>query len=350
MMLPFSFILSLLALVAATGTAAARAPALARITVLSGTGVGDNPLVVEMTAPGTPATTGTGTLPRGSTASATALSFVLELTREAFPAKSHAQDADGKPTPVSLDHHLFYAGHVVGRLESSSVRLRGVVHETKAALGAGSGGAPLLPAALFGTIHQGADVWVVEVVDGDDHDESTPPAMAIRHANDYDFAEADFGKCQHDPDDEGHTHADHAAANTSSPPPPSSRGRRAGPAAGHTQCNIFLDADQTYFDQWKGTCPRAWDSSKCSAKQVERVTIKMVDVLHQSDNIWSGDRVLKRIMKLVVAGTNVQVRRSGGGLPDMRVHGRQGSPKDQGDASALLNSYGYWWVAAWLNC
>ena len=299
------------------GVGDASAGPAARITILSGTGVGGDPLRVRMAmAPGK-GVAGAGALP----------SFELELTREAFAAPSHAQGADGKHTPVSLADHLFYAGHVVGSPGSSSVRMRGV----KAP--AARSGAPPLPAALFGTIHQGADVWVVEPVDGDDHDESTPPAMLMRHKDDIELVDANFGTCDHsadghsddDDDDEHHPHGANAS---------SARARRAGPAAGHTQCNIFLDADKTYFDQWKGTCPSGWSSTKCTNKQIERVTIKMVDVLHLSDNIWSSDGVLKRFIKLVVAGTNVQTARSGDGLPDMRVHGT--------DSSGLLSSYGKW--------
>ena len=47
----------------------------------------------------------------------------------------------------------------------------------------------------------------------------------------------------------------------------------------HTQCSVFLDADQTFFDAWKGTCAPQLSAQDCLTLQLQTVTIKMIDVL-----------------------------------------------------------------------
>ena len=60
-----------------------------------------------------------------------------------------------------------------------------------------------------------------------------------------------------------------------------SQARRAAPASSnHIGCGVFLDADKSYFDQWKGACTSGWSATECTRRQVERVTIRMIDSLY----------------------------------------------------------------------
>ena len=188
-----------------------------------------------------------------------------------------------------------------------------------------------MPSALFGVIHHGADSWVLEEADvtfgvvqgaGAPGTEPLHGATTIRHTDDIDMIEVDFGSCQHThgEDSEGEGEGEYGAGGNGTAPHgrEGGRARRAGAGKGKTQCSVFLDADKTFFDQWKGACSPTWSSPKCTRKQVERVTVKMVDVLHQTDEIYRKDPVVGKLVTLVVAGTHVQTARASGGLPDMR--------------------------------
>ena len=41
---------------------------------------------------------------------------------------------------------------------------------------------------------------------------------------------------------------------------------------GHTQCNIFLDSDVTFFNQHKGGCALDWSEAVCLARYGNMMT------------------------------------------------------------------------------
>ena len=91
-----------------------------------------------------------------------------------------------------------------------------------------------------------------------------------------------------------------------------------GPAASsaHTECRVFLDGDPLYYDRWKGECLSSWSATACETVRVARVTVKMIETLHQIDELYRRDSNLGGTVTLAVAGTHVFTS-SSSGIPDM---------------------------------
>jgi hypothetical protein len=71
----------------------------------------------------------------------------------------------------------------------------------------------------------------------------------------------------------------------------------------NTQCPVFLDADARYFKQWGGPCLPTDTSSQCLHRQMQRVTVNMIDILHRADVIYNAN--FKSAIRLGLAGTAV---------------------------------------------
>jgi hypothetical protein len=63
--------------------------------------------------------------------------------------------------------------------------------------------------------------------------------------------------------------------------------RRSGPASGSYLCTVFLDADASFTTQWSGPCLPTDSGAACTQRQAERVTAKMVSILHEADLIYA---------------------------------------------------------------
>ena len=131
--------------------------------------------------------------------------------------------------------------------------------------------------------------------------------------------------------DHGHHHADcahqYVHEDTVGHPARSKR-RRAGnngPKSGrHTECRIFADADAYFYNQWKGECLSSWSEAECTARQLARVTVRMIDTLHKIDGLYRRDSSVSAKVTLAVAGTHIFTAAGGGtssdsgGFPDMK--------------------------------
>lgn len=130
-----------------------------------------------------------------------------------------------------------------------------------------------------------------------------------------------------EPHDDGHNHDhDHGIVGDLN------RDRRGGPASSsHTECNVFLDADSYYYNRWKGECLPGWSAVACETQQVARVTVRMIETLHQIDELYRRDTKLGGKVTLAVAGTHVFTSSSSG------VANMNGKSSD-----AVLKSYKEW--------
>ena len=57
-------------------------------------------------------------------------------------------------------------------------------------------------------------------------------------------------------------------------------------AAANTQCPMFLDADMRFYTQWAGPCLNNDTISGCATRQLQRVMVTMVDIVHRADGIY----------------------------------------------------------------
>ena len=80
--------------------------------------------------------------------------------------------------------------------------------------------------------------------------------------------------------------------------------RGAQPSAANTQCGVFLDADERFYAQWAGPCLPADTAAACSARQLQRVLVSMIDILHRADGIY--DMNFHGAVRLGLAGAAVQ--------------------------------------------
>ena len=58
--------------------------------------------------------------------------------------------------------------------------------------------------------------------------------------------------------------------------------------------------------------------AQCLARQIERVTIRVLDTLHQTDELYRRDAQIGRKLRLAAAGVHVQTTAGGSNLPNMK--------------------------------
>ena len=202
----------------------------------------------------------------------------LELVRVHLGG-AHSAAVAGRAVParVDLGARAWFVGRVVGD-SASSARLHGD---------------PLLDssrAPLQGVVHTGGASWLIEADAG-----GGPGAVTMQRTSDVAMVPSTYAECG------GHGHATNGSpgAPRDAPPPPRgnstptpagggaqgagassrvrhrgsqraagaggagasfggtgvARDRRGGPAtAAHTECGVFLDADYSFFLQWRGPC------------------------------------------------------------------------------------------------
>ena len=105
---------------------------------------------------------------------------------------------------------------------------------------------------MAGVIYLDETNWVLE------EGSSGPGSVVLYPTSEVQQLDATFEGCSAD-------HVSHTAANTTT----RRRQRRQlaprGPASlEHTQCNVFIDADWTFFDKWKGSCAAEESAAKCT--------------------------------------------------------------------------------------
>lgn len=88
------------------------------------------------------------------------------------------------------------------------------------------------------------------------------------------------------------------------------RRRRDGPDSNaHTECRVFVDADRTFYDQWKGLCASRATAAECAAHQVQTVTAKMIDLIIEADGIFRRRTTNGGVnYRLGIAGTHIITR------------------------------------------
>ena len=99
----------------------------------------------------------------------------------------------------------------------------------------------------------------------------------------------------------------------------------------HTECGFFLDGDSYYYNQWKGGCLPAWSSATCEAKQLSRVTVKMITTMHHVDELYRREANLAGALTFAVVGTHVFTS-AGEGVPDF----------GSADAEGVILGYEAW--------
>ena len=79
------------------------------------------------------------------------------------------------------------------------------------------------------------------------------------------------------------------------------------PEPGHTACTVFFDATPSFFEHHRGACPPATSAAECLAVQLERVTIKIIDIFIFADNAFNRNTAVGAASDLQLAGTFISV-------------------------------------------
>jgi hypothetical protein len=121
-------------------------------------------------------------------------------------------------------------------------------------------------------------------------------------------------------------------ASVAQPPLRARRGKQA--SKNHSECTVYLDADVTFYERWRGDCDPTWSAATCLSTRISRVSVKMVDTLIQVDSLFAD--ALERTISFRAAGAHVQTSHSGEQLPDLT---------EIAAATRVHDAYGQWLAA-----
>lgn len=122
--------------------------------------------------------------------------------------------------------------------------------------------------------------------------EQADQVVLMRHTSMLDMHGLSFGGCSASHDAHGHGHADEVDV-ADEERRRARAARRSGPESGaHTQCNIFLDADKSFFDFHGG--------SGSVDERVKRVTAKMIDIVQNVNVLYAKDPTISKMLTLGV--------------------------------------------------
>ena len=79
------------------------------------------------------------------------------------------------------------------------------------------------------------------------------------------------------------------------------------PEPGHTACTVFFDATPSFFEHHRGACPPATSAAECLAIQLERVTVKIIDIFIFADTAFNMNTAVGAASDLQLAGTFISV-------------------------------------------
>jgi hypothetical protein len=129
-----------------------------------------------------------------------------------------------------------------------------------------------------------------------------------------------------------HVHNTASVALAAQPLPRVRRGKQA--SKNHSECTVYLDADVTFYERWRGDCDPTWSAATCLSTRILRVSVKMVDTLVQVDSLFAD--ALERTISFRAAGAHVQTSHSGEHLPDLTQIAA---------ATQVHDAYGQWLAA-----